>query len=779
MAFNKVILFNIALLCQLLSTCIKLASAELFSRRDLKDSRFNNVRTAILIVNSNPTTCEVGLVSPNIGIFASGCLVLDKEGYRDEDAQYGVYVYEGDGSDEPIEYYSDTSDIHLLAISEDVTWHANLAAIRYRKDSNDTYMPYVSINSYYIDDSSYSLRALDFETNKWREAEVEQQLDDPQDQCGEYNRLYKSNYFMFSCNNQTVESVYDSNCRMPYGALYTIKDEKVALVAIYTHSVILGYDECIDPRLNYYTYIWPFVQFASWIFEEPIYAYNENASETVVSVSDRPDIVIDAGSPNTIIGVSTVGADLYARYQSKETSSSDTDPESTHSSNFSDDMSLSGSKSTETDTGPDSDLDTDGSSSSNTAKVVAGAVVGLISSMVGIAAESCFVIDDTGEWNYTTEYGVYVYEGDGSSVPTQYYKINNGIYNAGLSVKTTYANLVVFKFRDSTDNTYTPLSIFKGYTIADSSYKSRLLDLDTEEWIGEQSVQQVADPYDLCIKYNRFYKAYHELYTCNNVTIESVYDSDCRMPYGALYTTKGDEVALVAIYTHSVILGDDECKDPRKNYYTYVSQYLEYASFIFNEPIKVVDSSKTITISATTLPTVTIDAGVSNESSGITTVGANLYARFGVKDNPSSSTNSEASAIPGLNIDFMEDDMKNNNIGMIVGFCCAAVVVAVIIFWWIRKTRRSRARRQGAVEPADMVIPVAAVPPRTSVPVSDTAVNVRDNNEENETSSQTSASVSDVAVNARDYNDEGENPPSYEYTEVQIAFEQHINNMAG
>ncbi|KAJ2597085.1 Vacuolar protein sorting-associated protein vps5 [Coemansia sp. RSA 1721] len=360
-------------------------TAKLFSRRELNDSRFKNVRTAILVVNGNPTTCEVGLVSPNIGIFASGCLVLDKEGYRDEDAQYGVYVYEGDGSDEPIKYYPDTSEIQLLAIGEDVTWHANLAAIRYRKDSNDTYMPYVSINSYYIDDSSYSLRALDFDTDKWREAEVEQQLDDPQDQCSEYNRLYKSNYFMFSCNNQTVESVYDSNCRMPYGALYTIKDDKVALVAIYTHSVILGYDECIDPRLNYYTYVWPFIQFASWIFEEPIYAYNENASETVVSVSDRPDIVIDAGSPNTIISVRTVSADLYARYQSKETSSSETDSESTHSSNSSDDMSLSGSKSTETDTGPDSDLDTDGSSSSNTAKVVAGAVVSVVTALTIVA----------------------------------------------------------------------------------------------------------------------------------------------------------------------------------------------------------------------------------------------------------------------------------------------------------------------------------------------------------------------------------------------------------
>ncbi|KAJ2706507.1 hypothetical protein FB645_001515 [Coemansia sp. IMI 203386] len=436
MSVIKTTLGQLLLLFCAIGVNIILVNAELFGRRGIDDTRFKDVRTAILAVDGVPTTCEIGLLSSTIGLFAVSCLVFDDKGFQDTDTKYEVYVYTGNGSEEPEKYEVDINEIFIIGIYEQITMYGNLAVLTFNKGSNDTYKAYSSSNTYLIEDSSYASHLLDFGSRKWSEAQTMQQLDDPRDQCSEYGRLYEANSNMFACNNATIESVYDSNCKMPYGLLYTMKGDSVVLVAIYTHSVILGFDECKSPRLNYYTYVNQFIPFASWIMETPIDVIEDDTT-TTISVSTHPTIVINAGSPKGMITTTTYGANLYARYQSTEPSSSES---TSNTESNSDDLSADTQSSSETDNS-DLDADSDGSGMSRTAKIIVGVVVSLVGAavIVGYFIYRCLKKKlNTNSWDPNAEsLNVYAV---GNSLNRDVEHIKPPPYSRELEVQTQPAN---------------------------------------------------------------------------------------------------------------------------------------------------------------------------------------------------------------------------------------------------------------------------------------------------------------------------------------------------
>ncbi|KAJ2236971.1 hypothetical protein IWW45_001370 [Coemansia sp. RSA 485] len=205
----------------------------------------------------------------------------------------------------PTEYDLDPDNIFIPGPYNKATAIANLAVIRFNGDASDTYKAYGSTGDYTVADSSYT-------------------------------------------------------SRIPYGAMYSKMgdDQDVVLVAIYTHTVVMGTNECTDRRLNYFTYVHGYISYASWATGETLGIYYNKNLTAVKPPSSEPNVVINAGTPKTFGGMITVGPNLYARYSTVTASS----PESSESN---------------PSTSPDTSANNDSTKKSNKTGVIVGAVVAL------------------------------------------------------------------------------------------------------------------------------------------------------------------------------------------------------------------------------------------------------------------------------------------------------------------------------------------------------------------------------------------------------------------
>ncbi|KAJ1647661.1 hypothetical protein LPJ64_000966 [Coemansia asiatica] len=291
---------------------------KLFKRESFTDSQFNSARSGILGVNGNPTTCEIGLLSPVVGLVAAGCIVTDDNGVKDNSTKYSVYLYMGDQKVDPTIYDLNTENIFIPGTYDKATAHANLAVIRFNGDAKDTYQPHGSLGEYGVAESSYTSRLMDMNLKKWNMASIMGQPNDYFDVCKGINPLYEANSYFLTCNSDTIDSIYNKDCRMPYGAVYTKKGENddIVLIAIYTHTIVMGTNECTDRRLNFFTYAHNFLPYASWVTGETFNIYKDK-NRTTLSVSSEPDMTINAGSSTSFGGMLTLKSKLRLRLKLK------------------------------------------------------------------------------------------------------------------------------------------------------------------------------------------------------------------------------------------------------------------------------------------------------------------------------------------------------------------------------------------------------------------------------------------------------------------------------
>ncbi|KAJ1882946.1 hypothetical protein LPJ57_000547 [Coemansia sp. RSA 486] len=284
-------------------------------------------------------------------------------------------MYMGDGSTNPTEYDLDPDNIFIPGPYNKATAIANLAVIRFNGDASDTYKAYGSTGDYTVADSSYTSRLLDSGSKRWRTANTIRQPDDYYEACKALNSVYEANTYFATCNSDTVGSIYNSDCRIPYGAMYSKMgdDQDVVLVAIYTHTVVMGTNECTDRRLNYFTYVHGYISYASWATGETLGIYYNKNLTAVKPPSSEPNVVINAGTPKTFGGMITVGPNLYARYSTVTASS----PESSESN---------------PSTSPDTSANNDSTKKSNKTGVIVGAVVGSVGGLLLIAAIIFFIL---------------------------------------------------------------------------------------------------------------------------------------------------------------------------------------------------------------------------------------------------------------------------------------------------------------------------------------------------------------------------------------------------
>ncbi|KAJ2601295.1 hypothetical protein H4R99_003063, partial [Coemansia sp. RSA 1722] len=139
--------------------------------------------------------------------------------------------------------------------------------------------------------------------------------------CNDEDGLYRANPHRMSCNNATFSS-YNNTCAIPNSALYTIQGGNVALVALYSHSIILGTDMCSSTWINIYNYVQYYISFIEDVLNRPIdIIYKNKPANTSIAIFG--DLQLSTPEYVNMTGKLVVGGNLYeAQYQKGKQSSS-------------------------------------------------------------------------------------------------------------------------------------------------------------------------------------------------------------------------------------------------------------------------------------------------------------------------------------------------------------------------------------------------------------------------------------------------------------------------
>ncbi|KAJ2703926.1 hypothetical protein FB645_003692 [Coemansia sp. IMI 203386] len=148
-------------------------------------------------------------------------------------------------------------------------------------------------------------------------------------------------------------------------------------------------------------------------------------------------------------------------------------------------------------------------------------------------------------------------------------------------------NIAVIEFNKSIEDTYISIVAFGRSDDMKDVYFRRGYDQEAGDWATPQFYVTSKDAKD-CAFYSALYRANNEWMTCISQTAKSVIDNNCIVPFGVDYRLRGNKASLNAIYSHSIIEGNDKCsnKSTRFDYYTRLEPYLGFASKVLNRTLR-------------------------------------------------------------------------------------------------------------------------------------------------------------------------------------------------
>ncbi|KAJ2786048.1 hypothetical protein GGI15_001715 [Coemansia interrupta] len=302
------------------------------------------------------------------GLVSANCFDFTDDITLNTTTEYEVYLYSGIEGSTPEVHSVDQDDIHIYASFRLSTLMYNVAVIEFNKESTSTVKTYLMGDSYRVGDSTYIQRTVDEDKGTWNAPYTLHQDNDPTDLCNKTDGLFQTNSFYLACSTNTFSSAHDGSCAMPYSALYTEIDNELVLIALYSHSVLIGTDMCKDTLVSYYTYTMHYVMIAANILKRPVDLIRLHSG--ISNSTTFPNNEHRVSPPNTVdmTGKKRIGGNLYEK-QVAIPSTTETEISSTESStptNHSEESTSSGM--------------------SNTSKAIIGAVVPSSAIVVAIIA---------------------------------------------------------------------------------------------------------------------------------------------------------------------------------------------------------------------------------------------------------------------------------------------------------------------------------------------------------------------------------------------------------
>ncbi|KAJ1797318.1 hypothetical protein LPJ59_003217 [Coemansia sp. RSA 2399] len=360
----------------------------------------NQFKGAVLYKNGEQTTCELALMSYTSAFVTASCLDFTSGLTLNETTTYHVFMDNSTTGAVTVISEVDPSDIYVHPDFDAGTWENNIAVIAFNKESPVAYNTSIAMDGFNSSAQAFVRRTMDTSSTSWNIPVVNYRTTAEQDgdmnTCVATSRLFMTNSGKLTCTPVSTMSTFNMDCRIPFGTVYSEQGSDIIMSAIYSHTIVLASDLCSSDAnfYNYYTYLWPYVGFASKVLGQPINIYTGGsyAQYTKTDVEE-----MNPPSSTIVPGIRVIGGDIYPLEDVTQTpvnvdettilaSGAVTDSDSESESDY--DISSPTPTSTGTDSyASDDSLDprSDGGLSKSQ-KIIIGVVVPLSVILIGIGA---------------------------------------------------------------------------------------------------------------------------------------------------------------------------------------------------------------------------------------------------------------------------------------------------------------------------------------------------------------------------------------------------------
>ncbi|KAJ2692544.1 hypothetical protein GGH99_001662 [Coemansia sp. RSA 1285] len=273
-----------------------------------------NFKGALLFRDGVQTTCELGLISMSAAFISATCLEFNSGTSLNQNTDYHVLIDDSSQGTATVVSKIAINNIYVHPDFNPETWENNIAVVEFNKDTSETYNSYIAMDGFNTTAQAYVQRTMDTSAQFWNIPVVNYRTYDDRGSdsvpCVNSSRLYMTNLDKLTCTSVSAMSIFDRNCRSPFGVMYSEQGSDIILAAVYSHTIVTSKDLCTSGAsfYNYYVYLWPYVGFAARVLNKPINIYTGGKQDIY---ADKTIQSMNSPAPTLISGIRVIDGDIY------------------------------------------------------------------------------------------------------------------------------------------------------------------------------------------------------------------------------------------------------------------------------------------------------------------------------------------------------------------------------------------------------------------------------------------------------------------------------------
>ncbi|KAJ2704963.1 hypothetical protein FB645_002827 [Coemansia sp. IMI 203386] len=283
----------------------------MLNTRDVELSSILDYRGAVLLINRKQTSCEAALVDSNAAFISASCFEYSGSTTVDTSKNtYELMIKLGSGNSNSQKV--SISKINVHPKYDPKTYINNVAIVQFSTGGAATWQEYIAVNPSEWDDQYFSRRSLtDSYSSTWNNIIAFSSTTTPSD-CAKASKAYSENKQDFLCNYAASLSIYNRDCKVPYGTVYAVvQPDDFGVAAIYSHSAIYGDSMCSSQKkLHYYTILRNYIPWAARAIGRSIGGFSKDSS---FKLAIDYDYSMTEVSTSSVSGVQVFSGDRYSQ----------------------------------------------------------------------------------------------------------------------------------------------------------------------------------------------------------------------------------------------------------------------------------------------------------------------------------------------------------------------------------------------------------------------------------------------------------------------------------
>ncbi|KAJ2234943.1 hypothetical protein H4R99_001153 [Coemansia sp. RSA 1722] len=326
--------------------------------------------------------------------------------------------------------------------------------------------------------------------------------------------------------------------------------------------------------------------------------------------------------------------------------------------------------------------------------------IALIGEDAGLVSANCFGSEETTD----TKYGVLFYNADKDTKPVSYDLDKEDIHiHPGYDSKTLAYNIAVIEFNKNIQSDYKSYIANLSFIPSGTSYTLRSVNNNTGDW-NIPNVQEFQTENPECPKWSGVYATNDYVQLCTGYGVSAqISGTECPNPYSAIYSMSDGNVGVLALYSHSVIFGNNTCGGSAKwlNYYTYLFNFEGFAVSVLNRTIFTFNSDGESSTNTSDTNMFIKEKPADIDLSGKVQIGGNIFGRTASTQPSQPSQPSQPEDSPSPTSVSENPENPNNSqglssstkiaIGVVVPSVSLSLIVLSIFLWrWWKRYQQKK-----------------------------------------------------------------------------------------